>query len=267
VLVRTKTVIILLVVLFASTLRSTANDERNKGQVTGSNPSVSDRSAPMNEPTYQGKKLNYWIKAIRNHNEELMPLAFDAIRALGPDARAMVPELIRLVAAPFTPIQLGIDSDEVVADKLYDMQVRSEAIDTLAYIGEGAASATLPLVNWALTVRVMPSRTNSTEENDRFIDLVTLEAEYRIGVIYAIQRFGKPGVDTLASLLKSADPEERKFAVMTLGSNVLSIATDLLQSRNCDDEQLGIAILGDMEPVVAKVYLTQLRQMAVCYAN
>jgi len=265
--VRMKTVIILLVVLLASTGRSTANDDRNKSQVAGTNPSVVDRSASVNEPMYQGKTLNYWINAIRNRDDELMPLAFDAIRALGPDARATIPELIRLVAAPFAPIQLGIDSDEVVADKLYDMEVRSEAIDTLAYIGEAAAPATIPLVNWALTVRVMPSQTSGAEENDRFIDLVTLEARYRIGVIHAIERFGKPGFDLLASLLKSADPEKRKFAVMTLGSEVLPIATDLLLSHNCDDEQLGIAILGDLEPVVARVYLTHLRQMAVCYAN
>src|SRR5262245_57762821 len=156
-LVRTKTVTVLLVVLFASTLQSTANDERNKSQVAGTNPAVSDSRAPMDEPTYQGKKLNYWIKAIQNRNEELMPLAFDAIRALGPDARATVPQLIRVVAAPFTPIQLGIDSDELIANKLYDMEVRSEAIDTLASVGEAAAPATIPLVNWALTVRVMPS--------------------------------------------------------------------------------------------------------------
>jgi hypothetical protein len=262
-----KSAIILLLVIFAIVFCSTVNAEQKNTQAAGINLLVSDRTVPPNEPTYQGKTLNYWLKAIRDRDEELMPLAFDAIRALGADARAAVPELTRVVAAPFAPIRLGIDSDEVVVDKLYDLEVRSDAIDALAFIGEAAAPATIPLIDWAMTVRIMPSGTSSIEEHDQFIDLVTLEAEYRIAVIHAIQQFGNGGISTLARVVKSANPEKRKFAIMALGSEVLPIATDLLRSRNCDDEQLGIAILGDLEPLVARVYLTQLRHMAGCYAN
>jgi hypothetical protein len=238
----------LLLVVFAIMLCSTANAADN-GQM------------------YQGKTLNYWLNAIRDRNEELMPLAFEAIRALGPNARAAVPELIRVVEAPFAPVRVGTDCDDTIAEKLYDLEVRSEAIDSLAYIGAAAASATIPLIDWAFTIRVVPPQMNSIEENDRFIDLVTLEAEYRIGVMHAIQRFGKGGIATLARFVKSAEAEKRKFAVMTLGGEVLPVATELLTSRNCDDEELGIAILSDLEPMVAKLYLSQLRQAALCYAN
>ena len=54
---------------------------------------------------------------------------------------------------------------------------------------------------------------------------------------------------------------------MALGAEALPIAAELLRSRNCDDEQLGIAILGDLEPLVASVYLAQLQNQKVCYAN
>ena len=262
-----KRVMILVIGLIAITLRSTAIGGQTNNQANGNSLRVSDRTAPPNEPSYQGKPLNYWLKAIRHRDESLMPLAFDAIRALGPDARASIPELIRLLAAPFDPIRLGVDSDEMIATKLYDLEVRSEAIDALASIGEAAAPATIPLMNWAMMVRVMPSQTMDVEENDRFIDLVTVEAEYRIGVAHAIQQFRNPGIARLARFIKTADAEKRKFAVMTLGSEVLPIAADLLRSPNCDDERLGVAILEDLEPIVALVYLTQLKQNAVCYAN
>ena len=269
-LVAKTSAIILLLVTFTIAFCSTVNAEQKNTQAAGINLRVSDRRVPPNEPTYQGKTLNYWLKAIRDRDEELMPLAFDAIRALGADARAAVPELTSVVEAPFAPIRLGVDSDEVVVDKLYDLEVRSDAIDAidaLAFIGEAAAPATMPLIDWALTVRIMPSRTSSIEEHDQFVDLVTLEAEYRIAVIHAIQHFGNAGTSTLARVVKSANPEKRKFAVMALGSDAIPIATDLLRSGDCDEEQLGIAILGDLEPLVARVYLTQLRRMAGCYAN
>jgi hypothetical protein len=37
--------------------------------------------------------------------------------------------------------------------------------------------------------------------------------------------------------------------------------------EDCEDARLGIAILSDMEPVVAKAYLTELKSMLACYAN
>src|SRR5262245_66345985 len=121
-LVPKKSVIILLLVTFAIVFCSTVNAEQKNTQAAGINLRVSDRRVPPNEPTYQGKTLNYWLKSIRDRNEELIPLAFDAIRALGSDARAAVPELTRVVAAPFAPIRLGIDSDEVAVAKPNDLE-------------------------------------------------------------------------------------------------------------------------------------------------
>jgi hypothetical protein len=224
-------------------------------------------SRTTREPHFDGRPLSYWIKAIHDRDEETLSLALDAITLMGPDARAAVPELTRLLSDPFRPVHLGTDSDTTIADKLYDIEVRSAAIDALASIGEAASPATLPVIQWALTVRVIPPRISSREEHERFVALVTLEAEYRIRVIHALGQFGEPGVPALVRLLRSPDPERRKLAAITLGMDVLPIVTQLLMSRNCDDAQLGITILRDMSPAVAPIYLAELQEMLTCDAN
>jgi hypothetical protein len=223
--------------------------------------------AGAHEPDYQGKSLDYWLDSIRAGDHETMMLAFDAIRSMGPGARKAIPELTRLVGRPFNPIELGKDSERVVAAKLYDLAVRSEAIDTLTYIGEAAASATLPLIQWALTIRVAPPVARSKEEHELFVDLVALDVEYRLAVLSAIRRFGEPAVPIVTKLLRSGDPEKRKLAVLILGPDVLPIVIELLLSHDCDEAQLGIAILADMEALVARSYLSQLQEMMVCAAN
>src|SRR5437879_2849908 len=70
------------------------------------------------EPEYLGKKLSFWMKVIRDRDKEMISLAFDALRSLGPEAQAAVPDLTALVAAPFTPIRIGKDSQKVIASKL-----------------------------------------------------------------------------------------------------------------------------------------------------
>jgi hypothetical protein len=115
------------------------------------------RSSTPDEPRYLGKILSYWLKTIRYRDEQTLSLAFDAIRGLGPDAWPAAPELTRIVAAPFSPIRIGKDTEEQIADKLYDIEVRAEAIDALASIGESAATATMPVIRWALTERVIPA--------------------------------------------------------------------------------------------------------------
>jgi hypothetical protein len=196
-----------------------------------------------------------------------MPLAFDAIRYLGPSAQAAVPALIEIVTAPFSPIRLGRDSDELILAKVCEIELRSEAIDTLAAIGEGASSATIPLLDWALTVLVIPAKMQNADNGERFIDLVTMDVEKRIHVIVAIAEFGDAAVPTLIRALKSPDAEKRKIAVAILGEEALAVTSDLLRSRDCEDFRLGITILDDMEPVVARAYLTELRNMLACYAN
>lgn len=219
------------------------------------------------EPVFDGKPLSYWIKAIHDRDEATISDALDAIRFLGPDARTAVPELIRLLSDPFRPIELGKDSDTAIATKLYEIEVRSAAIDALAEIGEAAAPATPSVINWVLTVRVIPFRVNTLEEHERFVDLVMLEAEYRIRIIRAIEQFGEPATPTLLRLLKSPDSERRKLAAIALGTDILPIAAKLLMSRDCDEAQLGITLLSDMAPAVAPVYLSELRQMLTCEAN
>jgi hypothetical protein len=219
------------------------------------------------QPIYQGQPLEYWLEAIRNRDRENLMLAFDAIRTMGEKASKAVPELTRMVSAPFHPIEIGKDSDYAVAMKLFDIAIRSEAIDTLAGMGESASSATLPVVLWALTVRVIPARIQAKDEHALFVELVALDVEYRMAVLNTIRDFGPSAIPIMLKLLKSDDAEKRKLAVVILGVDLLPIVTELLHSTDCYDEQLGVTILGDMVPLVPKAYLTQLKQMIVCQAN
>jgi hypothetical protein len=219
------------------------------------------------EATYLGKPLSYWMNAIRSRDEKSMSLAFDAIRYFGPDAAPAVPELTRLLQHPFKPIDLGRDSDDAILDKLYEIELRSGAIDALASIGEAAAPAAMPLIDWTLALRVVPGSYGSFKHNERFIDLVTLEVEYRLAAIHAVRRFGDPVFPIVTRLLRSKNAEERKLAVMILGIEVLPIVEGLLKSRDCESSQLGITILKDMEPLAAKPYLDRLQQTIVCVAN
>jgi hypothetical protein len=220
------------------------------------------------DPRYDGKPLSYWLRIIRDRNEEMMPLAFDAIRGLGPDAWPAVPELTRVITAPFSPIRVGKDSDELLASKLFDIQVRENAIDTLPFVGDAAASATVSLVRWALMVRVIPPpEPGNREEYELFVDLVTMDIEQRMRVIDAVAAFKYAAAPTLERLLKVPDDETRKLAVAILGGEALSLAADLLKSDDCKDQALGILMLKDMELVVAREHLKNLIPAVVCHAN
>ena len=260
--------LMLLVVFFVGIPSTLASPQESVIRIrTTVNESWDDRDAVVpDDLTYRGRPLNYWLNIIRERDEKMISLAFEAIRSLGPRASTAVPELTRTVSAPFTPVHIGKDSDEVIADKLYDIEVRSAAIDALASIGEAASPATIPLIQWALTVRVMPGYVGIGDV-ERFIDLVTLDAEYRIRVIDAVMAFGKPAVPTVVRLLKSPDAEQRKLAVLILGDEAFVIAGDKLKSRNCDDKQLGMAILSDMKPIVATAYIADLNRSLLCDAN
>jgi len=260
--------LMLLVVFFVAIPSTLASPQESAIRIrTTLNESWDDRyvGAP-DDLTYGGRPLSYWLNIIREHDEKMISLAFEAIRSLGPRAAVAVPELTRTVSAPFTAIHIGKDSDEVIADKLYDIEIRSAAIDALASIGESAVPATIPLIQWALTVRVMPDYTGIGDV-ERFIDLVTLDAEYRIRAIDAVMAFGKPAIPTVVRLLKSTDAEQRKLAVLILGDEAFVIAGDKLKSRNCDDKQLGIAILSDLKPIVATSYIAALKRSLLCDAN
>jgi hypothetical protein len=217
------------------------------------------------EPMYQGEPLSHWLKSIRERDDAIV-LAFDAIRDLGPDAWPAVEELTRIVAEPFTPVRIGVDQDNVIASKLSSIRLRADAIDALTAIGEAAASSAAPLIQWALTVRVIPINLDR-EGNELFVDLITLDVLERMRVAGAVARFGPAAAPAIVALLKSPDGEKRKLGVAILSENALPIAASLLTSRNCEDRKRGIAILADMWPVVATEHLAELKAALVCNAN
>jgi hypothetical protein len=222
---------------------------------------------PAHEPLYEGRPLSYWLDQIRRRDENEMMIAFDAIRYLGPAAQTGVPALSAVVNAPFAPIDLGKDSDDVILSKLWDIEVRSEAIRALGHIGPAAAPATLPLIDWAVALRVIPAETRNLEDDDRFIDLVMMDAEQRLHVVLAIALFGDAAIPPVLRLLRSADAEKRALAVAVLGEEALWIAADLLRSDDCDEAELGIEILESLEPVFANKYLPHLKTLPTCFAN
>lgn len=215
------------------------------------------------EPTYQGEPLSYWMRSIRDRDDKIV-LAFDAIRDLGPAAWPAVEELTRMVAEPFTPLRIGVDRDDVIAPKLLSIRFRADAIDALAAIGEAAASSAAPLIQWALTVRVIPINLDNAKYQDLFVDLITIDVLERMRVAGAVARFGPDAAPAIVALLKSPDGEKRKLGVAILSENALPLAAQLLKSRNCEDRKRGIAILADMWPVVAKEHLAELKAAFVC---
>jgi hypothetical protein len=218
------------------------------------------------EPMYQGEPLSYWLRSIRDRDDKIV-LAFAAIRDLGPDAWPAVEELTRIVAEPFTPVRIGVDRDDVLAPKLLSIHLRAEAIDALTAIGDAAASSAVPLVHWALTVRVIPMNLDNVKDDELFVDLITIDVLERMRVAGAVARFGPAAAPAIVALLKSPDDEKRKLGVAILSENALPIVADLLKSRNCKDRKRGIAILADMWPVVAKEHLAELRAALVCDAD
>jgi len=220
----------------------------------------------QHEPRYHGKPLCYWLRSIRDRDDKIL-LAFDAIMDLGPDAWPAVEELTRIVAEPFTPVRIGVDRDDMIASKLLSIHLRADAIDALTAIGEAAASSAAPLIQWAVTVRVIPMNLDNVKDNELFVDLITLDVLERMRVAGAVARFGPAAAPAIVALLKSPDGEKRKLGVAILNENALPIVAFLLKSRNCEDRKRGIAILADMWPVVAEEHLAELKAAPVCNAD
>jgi hypothetical protein len=211
------------------------------------------------ERTYQGKPITYWLEVIRNRDDERISLAFEAVQSLGSDAWIAVPELTGFVGASFSPIHVGKDSPEVIASKLYDIVLRSEAVQMLSRIGERAAPSAPALIRWALLRRVDLRTAGSKDDADEiFADLVAMDAEERLHTARAISRLGKATFPDMAELLSSEDPSKRKLAVAILNEDSLAIAADMLHSSICEDRMLGLDILKDMDLVVAQQYIDKL---------
>ena len=223
-------------------------------------------SGTQREAMYQGKPLSYWMTSIRDRDERMVP-AFDAIIELGPDAWPAVEELMRIVAEPFTPFRIGVDGEDKIASTLFSLGLRAGAIDALTAIGEAAASSTVPLIEWALTVRVIPINLDDLKDGELFVDLITIDVLERMRVAGAVARFGPAAAPAIMALLKSPDGEKRKLGVAILSDGALPIVADLLKSRKCEDRKRGLAMLADMWPVVAKEHLAALKTALVCDAN
>lgn len=217
-----------------------------------------ERDQLFQERTYQGKSLTFWLKALRDRDEDKLSTAFDAIQSLGPDAWIAVPDLTRLVEAPFVAINMDRDSEETVAAKLFDISVRSEAIETLGGMGESAAPSTMALLRWGLTARVSPPAKRSAERDELFIELVAMDAEQRMRVAGAVAQFGRDTFPAIAKMLASTDIAKRKLAVAILSQDALPVATELLRSERCEDRELGLQILTDMDLVVAPNHIDEL---------
>lgn len=262
-------VILVFVAINLMTMSGTADVSRLSIKPTLNTTFMFDLHAPVaaNEPNYQGKPLSYWLMAIRNRDAKLMPTAFDAIRALGPGAQAAVPELTRVISAPFAPIEVEKDSDDLIYDKIDDIQTRAEAMDALGAIGAAAAPAAMPIIMWALAERFTPPETGGEDNDARFMALIGLDYEQRLQAVVVVSQLGEGTIPTVAALLRSSDPEKRKFAVAVLGEDALPVVSALLKSSSCKDKQLGIDILTDLAPMVGETYVEALKSRVVCDAD
>jgi hypothetical protein len=213
------------------------------------------------EPVALGEPLSHWLKVIREHNGEL-GLAYEAIMELGPAASAAVPDLTRIVAEPFTPIRPGKDDKREVLAKLKSIFMKGGAIDSLGAIGEDAARSAPSVIEWSLTIRVLPPETSAADA--LFIDLVAMDVMERMRGAGALAQFGSDAAPAVQQLMESDDADRRKFAVAILNEASLPIVSDLMKSRNCRDRMLGLSVLADMWPVVASSHIDALSDILAC---
>lgn len=218
---------------------------------------------PFDDPSYSGKPLSYWLKSIRNRDDQ-MGMAFDAIRHLGPAAHSAVPDLTLVVSEPFTPIEVGVDGYSAVTLKLRAILIRSNAVDCLGAIGKAAAPSAPALAEWALTPKMILRGIRNRQEQDAFVDLVGIDVVERMRVVGAISKFTEEASPFIAGLLKSPNQEARKLGVAILHENALPVAVTLMQSEACGDQELGFNILFDMWPVVSRDHLLDLIDVLPC---
>jgi len=220
-------------------------------------------SKNQDDPAALGHPLSYWLKSIHDRDPEKMQLAFDAIVELGPEAWRAVPELTKIVAEPFAPIEFERDSRSQIHTKLLGIQLRAGAVDSLGAIGEAAASSAEPVIRWGMTIRVLPGHTRSSVD-PFLIELIGIDVLERMRVAGTIARFGPHASDAVQKLIESSDNEARKFSAAILSDATVLIATGLMTSRSCADRELGLSLLSAMWPVVAKDHLITLGEILEC---
>jgi hypothetical protein len=224
--------------------------------------SVRGTGSVLDDPVSLGEPLSYWLKVIRERNTEELGMAFDAIVELGPAASAAVPELTQIVAEPFAPIRLGRDDKREVLSKLRIIFMKGGAIDGLGAIGQKASPSARSVIEWSLTIRVLPPEDPAA--NALFIELVSMDVMERMRGAGTVAQFGIGAAAAVQELMESVDSERRKFAVAVLNEATLPIASDLMNSGSCRDRMLGLSVLADMWPVVASSHLDALTDILAC---
>ena len=145
------------------------------------------------EPADQGETLSYWLRSIRDRDDNIL-LAMDAIRDLGQDAWPAVEELTRIVAEPFTPVRIGVDRDDVIARKLLSIHLRGDAIDALTAIGETASASA------GRTDAMGADCASHSDESGNFIRMALLSP----GILKQIGR--EVCLDKKSSVVATVDP-------------------------------------------------------------
>lgn len=214
------------------------------------------------DPVSLGKPLSYWIKAIHDRNVEELESAFDAIVELGPRASAAVPELTQIVAEPFSPIRIGIDDRRQLLTKLQIILMKGAAIDGLGAIGPEAAPSARSVIEWSLTIRVLPPEDRAADAI--FLELVFMDVLERMRGAGTVAQFGIEAAPAVLELMESDNSDRRKFAVAILNEATLPIVSDLMKSENCRERMLGLSVLGDMWSVVPSSHLDALTDMLAC---
>jgi hypothetical protein len=189
-------------------------------------------------------------------------MAYEAIIELGPAASAAVPDLTQIVAEPFAPIRIGKDDKREVLSKLKSIFMKGGAIDGLGAIGPQAAPSASAVIEWSLTLRVLPPEDGTFSV--LFIDLVAMDVLERMRGAGTIAQFGIKAAPAVQHLIESPDSERRKFAVAILNETSLPIVSDLMKSSICRDRMLGFDVLVDMWPVVASSHLDALSKILAC---
>jgi hypothetical protein len=214
------------------------------------------------DPIALGEPLSHWLKVVRDRNTQELDMAYEAIIELGPAASAAVPDLNQIVAEPFAPIRIGRDDKREVLSKLKSIFMKGGAIDALGAIGPQAVPSASSVIEWSLTLRVLPPEDGTFSV--LFIDLVAMDVLERMRGAGTIAQFGINAAPAVQRLMESPNAERRKFAVAILNESSLPIISDLMKSASCRDRMLGFDALVDMWPVVASSHLDALSEILAC---
>ena len=107
------------------------------------------------DPTYSGRPLSHWLRALQSADPETRDGALDALRPIGPEAKAAIPALVELmgsddvfVGAPVSCLlgQIGPAALPALMEALSDLRpsIRWGAVSALGERPSRAPSVTAP---------------------------------------------------------------------------------------------------------------------------